>query len=57
MEWLLIGIVTVIAALFGYKQWGASIEKKKQAKRAARDRERDAEISSRPNVSDPLDRM
>jgi len=57
MEWLITSILIIVAALYGYSQWGRSIEKKKQAKRVARDREKDAAISCHAPVDDPLDRM
>lgn len=55
----LFGIICLIiaGALFGFKKWGEANEKKKQAERAAKEMARDAEIASRPNVPDPLDRM
>ncbi len=60
MIWLACTVIVAVgiwAALYGYKQWGASDEKKKQAKRTARDLEKDAAIASGHNVPDPLDRM
>ena len=60
MIWFVCTILIAVgiwAALYGYKKWGASDEKRKQARRNARDLEKDAEIAADPNVSNPLDRM
>lgn len=50
-------VLVIIASLYGYKKWGASQERQKQAERIAKDRSKDAEIASEPFIARPLDRM
>jgi hypothetical protein len=54
---LIMCAVIVVSALYGYKKWGASDEKKKQAKRIVKDMEKDAEIASKPYTDKPFSRM
>ena len=54
---ILIVMVIFVAALSGYKKWGASDEKRKQAKREAKDLEKDIEIACKPYVDRPFSRM
>jgi len=54
---MLIAVLILVSALYGYKRWGASNEKAKQAKRVARDRKKDAVISGKPYVDKPFGRM
>jgi len=60
MIWFIITMIVALglwAALHGYKKWGASNERRKQAERRAGDRREDAEIASKPFVDSPFGRM
>jgi len=60
MIWFIITMIVALglwAALHGYKKWGASNERRKQAERRAEDRREDAEIASKPFVDSPFGRM
>jgi len=57
MIWLAIGIFIIIAALYGYKRWGASGEKKKAAEKEAKELKDDAKIASKPYIDKPFGRM
>ena len=60
MIWVTVIVVSTVilaALLYGYKKWGASDEKRKQAKREAKDLEKDIEIASKPYVDKPFSGM
>ena len=60
MIWFIVTMIVALglwAALHGYKKWGASNERRKQAERRAKDRKNDAVISGGPFVYKPFGRM
>lgn len=54
---LAIVAVLIVAALFGFKKWGASDEKRERAENEVEEMEEDAEIASKPYVDKPFSGM
>jgi hypothetical protein len=54
---ILIVTVIVVAALYGYKKWGASDARRKQQRQTAKELEKDAAIAARHPIDAPLDKL